>query len=62
MTTTLDSIPRPVKELPDEAKALWVEEYNRDFAWRSSEAHAEKAAWLAVRRAYRQTDDGWVHR
>lgn len=61
MTLTLeDKLPKPVKGLPDDAKALWVEEYNRDFAWRCSESHAEKAAWNVVRRRYRETDDGWV--
>lgn len=62
MTLTLDSLPKPAKELPDEAKELFVAEYNKDFAWRCSESHAEKAAWLAVRGRYDRTDDGWVSR
>lgn len=62
MTLTLDSLPKPAKELPEDAKQVWVEEYNKDFAWRCSESHAEKAAWLAVRRGWQQSDDGWVPR
>lgn len=62
MTTTLDSLPKPAKELPEDAKQVWVDEYNQDFAWRCSESHAEKAAWLAVRRRWQQTDDGWAPR
>ncbi len=62
MTTTLESVPKLVKALPDDAKALWVEEYNRDFAWRCSESHAEKAAWLAVRQSYKQDGDAWSRR
>lgn len=62
MTTTLDSLPKPAKELPDEAKEMWVSEYNKDFGWRCSESHAEKAAWRKVQRHFRQTDEGWVKR
>ncbi len=62
MTTTLESVPKLVKALPDDAKQLWVEEYNRDFGWRCSESHAEKAAWIAVRRVYKQDGDAWVRR
>lgn len=60
MTTNLDSLPKPAKTLPDEAKEVWVKAYNEDFGWRCSESHAEKAAWLVVRKQWKQTDDGWV--
>jgi len=62
MTTTLEAVPKLVRELPPEGQGLWTTEYNRDFAWRCSESHAEKAAWIAVRRRWRQRDDGWVER
>jgi cation transport regulator ChaB len=48
LTITLDSLPKAAKGLPPEAQRIYVEAYNRDFGWRSSEAHAEKAAWRAV--------------
>ena len=48
MTTDLTSIPKPAKELPDDAKQVFVDAYNEDFGWRCSESHAEKAAWRAV--------------
>jgi len=61
MTLSLaDKLPKPVQELPDDAQALWLEEYNKDFGWRCSESHAEKAAWMQVRRHWEHKDDGWV--
>ncbi len=51
VTTSLDALPKKVKELPEEAQKLWAEAYNRDFGWRCSEAHAEKAAWRSLRLA-----------
>ncbi len=62
MTLTLDSLPKPVKALPEDAQAVWVEEYNKDFGWRCSESHAEKAAWLVVRKAWKQDGDAWVRK
>lgn len=61
MTLTLeDKLPKPVKALPEDALQLWIEEYNKDFGWRCSESHAEKAAWIAVRRQYRLDGETWV--
>ena len=48
MTLTLDSLPKTAKALPPEAQRVYADTYNRDFGWRCSEAHAEKAAWRAV--------------
>ncbi len=48
MTVTLASLPKSAKALPPEAQQAYVEAYNRDYGWRASEAHAEKAAWRAV--------------
>jgi cation transport regulator ChaB len=61
MTLTIeDKLPKPVKSLPDEAKLIWVAEYNKDFGWRCSEAHAEKAAWNVVRHQYKLDGETWV--
>ncbi len=61
MTLSLeDKLPKPVKALPDDGQRMWVEEYNKDFGWRCSESHAEKAAWNVVRRHYRQDGESWV--
>lgn len=61
MTLRLDALPKPAKTLPEEAQRLFVEEYNKDFAWQCSEAHAEKAAWNAVRRRWTQDAEGaWI--
>lgn len=63
MTTDLDSLPKPAKKLPDEAKEIWVAAYNQDFGWRCQEAHAEKAAWRTIRTRYEQNEEGdWVPR
>jgi cation transport regulator ChaB len=52
---------KAAKELPDPAKQVFHETYNADFAWRAQEAHALKAAWRAVRKDFRQEEDGsWV--
>lgn len=48
MTVTLASLPKDAKALPPEAQKAFMDAYNRDFGWRCSEAHAAKAAWLAV--------------
>lgn len=52
MTTTLESLPKAAKTLPAEAQRAWADAYNRDFGWRCSESHAEKAAWRSVRAAF----------
>jgi cation transport regulator ChaB len=62
MTTTLDGISKIAKSLPEEAKAIYVTEYNKDFAQRCSESHAEKAAWRVVRSMYKQDGDAWIAR
>ena len=48
MTVTLASLPKVAKALPPEGQKVYADAYNRDFGWRASEAHAEKAAWRAV--------------
>jgi hypothetical protein len=48
MTLTLATIPKEAKTLPAEAQQIFLATYNKDFGWRCSEAHAAKAAWLAV--------------
>jgi len=48
MTLTMETLPKAAKALPPEAQQAFVAAYNRDFGWRCSEAHATKAAWLAV--------------
>lgn len=60
MTTDLNSLPKPAKELPDDAKQVFVDAYNEDFGWRCSESHAEKAAWRAVQARWRKDGDAWV--
>lgn len=45
---TLATLPKDAKALPAAAQALFLESYNKDFAWRCSEGHAEKAAWREV--------------
>jgi cation transport regulator ChaB len=66
MTVRIEEIAKAdknAKDLPDEAKALWVDTYNADFGQRASEAHAMKAAWRALRAAYEETEDGsWKKR
>jgi cation transport regulator ChaB len=52
MTLTRTSLPKDAKALPPEAQDVFVAVYNQDFGWRCSESHAEKAAWLAVRRRW----------
>ena len=59
MTQSLDKLPKDVKGLPAAAQVLWVETYNHDFGWRGQEAHAEKAAWRAIRADYAESDAGW---
>ncbi|MFA5944735.1 MAG: hypothetical protein WC876_09740 [Candidatus Thermoplasmatota archaeon] len=48
MTLTLATIPKEAKTMPADAQAVFLATYNKDFGWRCSEAHAAKAAWLAV--------------
>ena len=43
------SLPKDAKALPADAQNEFLAAYNKDFGWRSSEGHAEKAAWRAVR-------------
>lgn len=54
-------LPKAAKKLPEEAQGLFLEAYNEDFGWRCSEAHAEKAAWRAVRSRFEETEDGSWH-
>ncbi len=49
MTLTMASLPKDAKALPADAQNEFLAAYNKDFGWRSSEGHAEKAAWRAVR-------------
>lgn len=62
MTTTLDALPKAAKALPPEAQALFVQAYNTDFGWRASEAHAEKAAWRAVRSRFEERGGSWARK
>ena len=45
---TLATLPKTAKALPPEPQQVFLAAYNKDFAWRSSEGHAEKAAWRVV--------------
>lgn len=45
---TLATLPKDAKALPPEAQAVFLEAYNKDFAWRCQEGHAEKAAWRII--------------
>jgi hypothetical protein len=45
---TLATLPKDAKALPPEAQEAFLAAYNKDFSWRCSEGHAEKAAWRAV--------------
>ena len=45
---TLATLPKDAKALPPEAQAAFLAAYNKDFSWRCSEGHAEKAAWRVV--------------
>ncbi len=54
MTLTLATLPKDAKAMPADAQALFAEIYNKDFGWRCSEGHAEKAAWAAVRSQWPQ--------
>ena len=49
---------KAAKDLPDQAKQIFYDAYNEDFAWRCQEAHALKAAWRAVRKRFQQEEDG----
>jgi cation transport regulator ChaB len=64
MLASVEDMPsKAAKDLPAAAKETFFAAYNEDFGWRSSEAHASKAAWRAARRHWRQEDDGtWVPR
>lgn len=52
MTVTRETLPKEAKALPPEAQDVYVAAYNQDFGWRCSESHADKAAWIAVRRRW----------
>lgn len=56
MLTGPKDLPKPAKKLPDEAQEIFFQAYNEDFGWRCSEAHAEKAAWRAVRARFELID------
>lgn len=45
---TLATLPKDAKAMPPEAQETFLAAYNRDFSWRCSEGHAEKAAWRVV--------------
>ncbi|MHB8632471.1 MAG: ChaB family protein [Thermoplasmatota archaeon] len=60
MTVRPQALPKEAKALPPAAQELWVTAYNADFGWRSSESHAEKEAWRAVRARYHERDGAWV--
>lgn len=60
MTVSLEKLPKDVQALPAEAQALWITEYNTDFGWRCSEAHAAKAAWRTIYQHYQEQDSAWV--
>lgn len=64
MLAGLDDMPsKAAKELPEDAKKVFLRVYNEDFAWRAQEAHALKAAWRAVQKAYVQGEDGaWARK
>ena len=54
---------KAAKGLPEEAKVIFAETYNHDFAWRCQEAHALKAAWRAIHRDWIEGEDGtWTRR
>lgn len=42
------TLPKDAKALPPEAQKVFLDAYNRDFAVRCQEGHAEKAAWRVV--------------
>lgn len=58
MTLTLTTLPKEAKPLPPEGQRLFLDAYNKDFGWRCSESHAEKAAWRVVRDRYQQDAAG----
>jgi cation transport regulator ChaB len=59
MIASVEDMPsKAAKELSDDAKQLFLDAYNKDFAWRCQEAHALKAAWRAVRLQFVQNEDG----
>lgn len=45
---TLATLPKDAKALPAEAQGVFLAAYNKDFAMRCQEGHAEKAAWRVV--------------
>ena len=45
---TLATLPKDAKALPPEAQQAFLAAYNKDFAQRCQEGHAEKAAWRVV--------------
>lgn len=60
MLVDLDALPKSAKKLPEDAQKTFLEAYNDDFGWRCSEAHAEKAAWRAVRARFEEVgEEGW---
>ena len=59
MIASVEDMPsKAAKELPEAAKQIFMDAYNKDFAWRCQEAHALKAAWRAVRHQFVQSEDG----
>lgn len=61
MPYTKDSLPAAVKRLPDKAQEIWLAAFNAAYQQYGNEERAFATAWAAVKRKYRQTDDGeWV--
>ncbi|MGB0652143.1 MAG: ChaB family protein [Thermoplasmatota archaeon] len=58
MIADVTGLPKPAKALPEDAQQLFVDTYNKDFGWRHSEAHAEKAAWRIVLQRFEEREDG----
>lgn len=62
MPYTITNYPNDIKDLPIEAKRIWINAFNSAFKlYKGSESMAFKIAWTAVKNVYYKNDkDIWV--
>ncbi len=58
MPYTMDNAPDEVKRLPERARKMWISVFNNVMERESDEKKAFAAAWSAVKKEFRQNEDG----
>lgn len=62
MPYTIKNVPKRIKELPEEAKKIWISAYNSAYnQYSGDEEKCNSIAWAAVKKEYKKNNKGeWV--